>query len=289
MISSRRRRLLIIHLAERKHNPRNWQLIHLMIPWWKEAGIEVAEIFGTRRAPPADVAFLHVNLSVVPPEYLDLARRYPVTINGAVSDIRKTRLSQLRVTAASDYAGPVIVKSALNYAGKPETIYLQQRSRLKKLWDGLVRRPAPRPVYPIRLREKSDYRIYSSTAEVPAVIWECPDLVVEKFMPERHGDKYCLREWYFCGDQDQEWVELSPDPIFTSAEQAEHLDLGVPPELYELKKRLGFDYGKFDYTMIDGKPAVFDFNTNVGVANPQGARIKRVAQKLARGIEPYFD
>lgn len=283
-LSKGRRRLLIIHHADERRVGRKRHLIHLLIPVWKEAGIEVTEVFGTGKAPPADVAFLHVDVSVVPSAYLELARQYPIMINGAISDIRKSRLSLLRVDPRSDYAGPVIIKSALNCAGDSEMVYFRHRSKLRRIF---VRKP-PRPSYPMHLERKEDYRIYATSVEVPASIWECADLVVEKFMPERHDGLYCLREWYFCGDKSLQWVELSPHPIFTSGQRAPHLDTPVPPELQALRERLGFDYGKFDYTMVDGKAIPFDFNKTTGVMDPQGKEIQEVAQHLARGLEVYF-
>jgi hypothetical protein len=279
-----RRRLLIIHHADENRVGRKRHLIHLMIPVWKEAGIEVTEIFGVRNAPPADVAFLHVDLSVVPRAYLELARRYPVTVNKTVADIRKSHLSVLRVNPGSGYAGPVIVKSALNCAGDPEMVYFRHRSKFRRLYI----RKSPRPSYPMSLERKEDYRIFSSPAEVPASMWECADLVIEKFKPEQHDGLYCLREWYFCGDKNAQRVELSPDPIFTSGTQVHHLDIPVPPELQVLRKQLGFDYGKFDYTMVDGKAVPFDFNKTSGVMYPIAEEFHGKVRKLARGLDAYF-
>jgi len=279
-----RHRLLIIHHADERRLGRKRHLIHLMIPVWKEAGIEVTEIFGVRDAPPADVALLHVDVSVVPPAYLELARRYPVMMNKTVADIRKSRLSLLRVGPESDYAGAVIVKSSLNCAGDPEMVYFRHRSKLRRIF---FRKP-PRPSYPMILERKEDYRIYATPAEVPASMWECADLVIEKFMPERHDGLYCLREWYFCGNKSVQRVELSPDPIFTSGKQVHHLDIPVPPELQTLRERLGFDYGKFDYTMVDGKAVAFDFNKTTGLVYPLGEEIHEMVQELARGLDAYF-
>jgi len=280
----RRRRVLIIHHADESRLGRKRHLIHLLTPIWKEAGIEVAEVFGVREAPPADVAFLHVDLSVIPPAYLKLARRYPLVVNGAIADIRKSHLSSLRVDRQSDYAGPVIVKSSLNCAGDPEMVYFRHRSKFRRVFV----RKSPRPSYPMRLERKEDYRLFSSPAEVPASMWQCADLVIEKFMPERYGHLYCLREWYFCGDKSVQRVELSPDPIFTSGELVRHLDIPVPPELQALRKRLGFDYGKFDYTMIDGKAVPFDFNKTIGVIDRKEETVQEMARELAKGLEAYF-
>ena len=278
-----RRRLLIIHHAEERRVGRKRHLIHLMIPLWKEAGIEVTEVFGVRDAPPADVAFLHVDVSVVPPAYLELARRYPVTVNASIADIRKSRLSVLRVSRGSDYAGPVIVKSSLNCAGDPEMVYFRHRSKFRRLYV----RKSPRPAYPMHLEHKKDYRIFDSPAEVPAAMWECADLVIEKFMPEKLDDLYCVREWYFCGDKSMQLAEVSPDRISDYGEPDPRLDLPVPPELHVLREQFGFDYGKFDYTMVDGKAMPFDFNKTAAVVYIDDEFLAMV-REFARGIEAYF-
>ena len=278
-----RRRLLIIHHAEERRVGRKRHLIHLMIPLWKEAGIEVTEVFGVRDAPPADVAFLHVDVSVVPPAYLELARRYPVTVNASIADIRKSRLSVLRVSRGSDYAGPVIVKSSLNCAGDPEMVYFRHRSKFRRLYV----RKSPRPAYPMHLEHKKDYRIFDSPAEVPAAMWECADLVIEKFMPEKLDDLYCVREWYFCGDKSMQLAEVSPDRISDYGEPDPRLDLPVPSELHVLREQFGFDYGKFDYTMVDGKAMPFDFNKTAGVVYIDDEFLAMV-REFARGIEAYF-
>jgi len=280
-----RRRLLIIHHENERRVDYKRHLIHVMIQAWKAAGIEVIEVFGIREAPPADVAFLHIDLSVVPSAYLKFTRRYPVVLNGAVADIRKSHLSLLRVDPGSNYAGPVIVKSALNCAGDPEMVYFRYRSKFRRIFD----RKPPHPSHHVRIESKADYRVYATPTEMPASMWKCPGLVVEKFMPERHDGLYCLREWYFCGEKSVQWVELSPNPIFTSGQQVHHLDVPLHPELQALRKRLGFDYGKFDYTMVDGRPVIFDFNKTTGVVDPQAEKTQEMVQQLVPGLDPYFN
>jgi hypothetical protein len=287
MSKSSRRRLVIIHHADEKLFPGRRHLLHLLIPLWREAGIEVLEVYGPGHAPDADVAFLHVDVTIMPPEYLEFARRYPVVINGGVPDILKTRLSQLRVTRESDYDGPVIMKSALNSAGQPERAIYNLYSLPRRILYRLLH-PSPQPRYPVHLWNKSDYKVYPSIREVPGEVWDCPHLLVEKLVTEMHDGQYCLRECYFFGDQADECVELSPNPVFTSGELALHLQMGIPPELHALRKKLGFDYGKFDYVMIDGKPFVFDFNKTTGLVDPESDSSLGRARHLATGIDPFF-
>ena len=278
------RRLLIIHHADEQRLGRKRHLIHRMIPTWNEAGIEVKEVYGIRDAPVAEVAFLHVDVSVVPPAYVKFARRYPVVINGGNTDIRKSRLSLLRIDRNTDYSGPVIVKSSLNCAGDPEMVYFRHRSKLKRIFV----RKSPRPAYPMRMERKADYQIYPSPREVPDVVWDCHDLIVEKFRAEQHDGSYYLREWYFFGDQSVECAEHSPDPIFTSGTRIENPITSAPPQLQDVRKQLGFDYGKFDYTIVDGKAVPFDFNKTVAMVNTESEDNQRLAHQLAQGLNVYF-
>jgi len=83
-------------------------------------------------------------------------------------------------------------------------------------------------------------------------------------------------------------VELSPEPIFTSGQQVRHLDIPVPPELQALREKLGFDYGKFDYTMVEGRAMPFDFKQDARRGGPAGEEIRTMARQLAGGFDAYF-
>ncbi|MDR9365401.1 MAG: hypothetical protein RI575_08690 [Balneolaceae bacterium] len=47
-------------------------------------------LFGTDRFVPADLLFMHVDLSIVPDEYFEFAEKYPIENNGNIKDIRKS-------------------------------------------------------------------------------------------------------------------------------------------------------------------------------------------------------
>ena len=85
---------------------------------WREDGHTVIYLFGTRRLIPADLIFVHVNLSVVPDAYLEFASRYPIVINGRIRDIRKSTTEP--AATRRSLGRPVIVKSDLNHGGEPE-------------------------------------------------------------------------------------------------------------------------------------------------------------------------
>ena len=78
------------------------------------------------RRRPADPALSICPAS--PAAFLAAAARFPASINAAVTDISKRSYSQLLVVADSDWDGPVIVKSNLNYHGLPEVWHNERAS-----------------------------------------------------------------------------------------------------------------------------------------------------------------
>jgi hypothetical protein len=151
------RRLRILVLAHERDTPRLMRryTISLMAQIWRQDGHDVRFVFGTRDRPPADVILVHVDLSVVPQPYLELAASYPVALNVGAADIRKSVIApDLRVLAGDGYEGPVIVKSDLNYAGLPER---RRGGRRGALMRGLLAR-AGYP-WPPGLRGSGVYRV----------------------------------------------------------------------------------------------------------------------------------
>jgi len=187
----------------------------------------------------------------------------------------------------------VIVKTDLNSAGLPEIeLQFQYRNPLRLAarflarkgirWPGRVQ-----PRYPYPVRGKHDYLVLNSIRDLPDDVFDCPDLIVEKFTPEIHDGRYCLREWYFFGDVSIDLVELSADPVSTFGEQAPWLHKPAPPELWDLRRSLGLEYGKIDYTICGGKPIAFDINKTVGTRCPPTAAGKALAASLANGLESF--
>jgi hypothetical protein len=283
--------LLIVHYEHIIIDKFSPYILNLMRPEWERSGWRVLDVAGCSRRVPADVVFLHVDLSLVPKSYQDFAADYPIAINGNVNDIRKTSYSRNRVLPGDGFEGPVIVKTALNYAGMPELMHRYPRRSLR----GALARRGVRfpgcalPDYPYTIRGKQDYRIYSSVRQMPAEVFDCPDLIVEKFLPEMHGGRYCLREWYFFGDVSVNHVELSDDAISTFGDAAPHLSEPTPPELIQLRRELGMHYGKFDYAMKDGKPVLFDINKTIGTRHPPTESGKALGAALAKGLNSIVD
>lgn len=228
-----------------------------------ERGHAVAHLRGTARFAPADLALLHVNLSVVPDAYVALGRRYPRLLNGRVVDTRKRRVSQAQLRPGQHYDGPVIVKSDLNHGGVPE------RARLP-LW---------RHFWPWRA-PMLDYPVFPSLAAVPAGLRDDPGLVVERFVPEREGDRYFLRQAYFLGDRDISWRLRSRHAVirFDGVEAEE--EIPTPPAVRRYRRELGLDYGKIDYVEHRGEVIVLDVNKTIGGAGSAPQTVARLAPAL---------
>ena len=232
--------------------------LHGVTQVWREQGHRVDVVAGIGAWVPADIAIGHVDLTAVPAAYLDYLRRYPVALNAAVADISKRVISANLLRRPGGWDGPVIAKSDRNCGGGPERSAAEHRAPWRRRLHRLRRR------LPWSLRgtfSGADYRVYDHPRQVPLAAWLNPRLVVERFMPERDGEFYCLRTWTFLGDAHTHSLSWSREPVVKarSVVRREELD-AVPPELLARRRALGFDYGKFDYVMVDGRPVLFDAN-----------------------------
>jgi hypothetical protein len=223
-------------------------LVYQLASRWKAAGHAVSIHYGTDDPPPADLAILNVDLTVVPAAYLALANRYPHSINGGVADISKRAFSAQLLSRDSAWAGPVIVKTDANYGGRGEQglrVIAQRRSI-----------PCDIPAAPI----VGDYPVYSAAREVPDAVWSKRDFVVEKFLPEQDERGYYIRHWIFFGEAGRNTRCRALSPIIKSADIVEREELPVPDEVRAWRDRMGFDLGKFDYVVRDGQPVLIDIN-----------------------------
>lgn len=256
---------------------------------WKTQGIEVLIQQDLSSWIPADVCFVHVDLSVVPSRYIEFAQRYPSTINLHITDIRKRSYSRNRVMRGDGYEGPIIVKTSANYAGEPERRGKPQLL-LHRIWKKfnreLTRRAPPGlPFQQPSITSKQDYRIFPECSMLPVGWLDRDDIVVERFRPERFGDNYVLREWYFLGDREVCRCEISSDPISTYGEWCPSLDAPPPHSIRQVREDLRIDYGKIDYAIDgDGVPVLFDVNKTIGGGTKDSEWTLRTAKILAQGL-----
>jgi hypothetical protein len=251
---------------------------------WQENGFRVSVLHGPGPYVQADLAILHINLTVVPDDYLAFIRQYPLTINGRLTDISKRQISTSLLRRGDNYHGQVIVKTNYNCRGGSEYSLVKKGPLLTKCAQSLRNR------LPWSWRAKlPEYRIFDSISNVPHAVWHNPDLVVERFLPERHDSFYCLRTWFFLGDKETNSISYSNQPIIKAGNviRRENLD-EVPEELRQIRRNMGFDYGKFDYALIDGKTVLYDVNWTPTFGGLPGEQALSSIRLLADGIRSYL-
>lgn len=239
-------------------------LIYILSQIWRENGHKVTFLFGTKEFISADIIFVHVDLSVVPDAYLEFANRYPIGINSSVKDIRKNSYSNHLLQQNDSWDGRVIVKSNNNSAGIPERRRRGFAGRVQKKLFSLIKQ-SHLAFLPSPILSAQDYKVFDQLSDVPALYFHHPGLIVQKFLPEKDGHLYCTRILVFLGDKMRCTLVKSPGPIVNSdnAEVIEY-DVEPDPDILAMRKKLGFDYGKFDYVMHDGNAILLDANKTVG-------------------------
>jgi hypothetical protein len=276
---------IVILMHERQRSLRRY-LIDALGKVWRERGVEVSYVYGIRDRPDADLLIPHVNLTHVPPDYVEFIRSFPAAVNREVNDISKRRVSANLLRSGEDCDGPVIVKTDDNFGGRPEWRVLLRRRPFR----ALARRigtPVAERVLRRHLAWRTvlrTYPIYDSLAAVPAGVFENPALVVERFLPEREGDRYFMRHYLCLGDRTRSTRVAGPTP-FLKRSSCTLVDEGLPvPEaVLSLRRRLGLDYGKIDYTVHAGQVVILDANRTPGTPGGRAATARTVGD-LADGI-----
>jgi len=255
---------------------------------WRSGGHRVHIHYGCENPPPGDLAILHLDLSVVPAEYRPLVAMYPRVVNAAVLDIRKSTFSQNMVDRDSDWKGPVIVKTDANSLGGPERRLnrLARSGRTLRLFTRREKVGEEIPTGP----SLPSYEVFASPRDVPFEFWTTPGLVVEKFLPEQDERGFYLRVWTFLGDRERSSRCRATEPYIKSGNVIERESVPVPDEIRAWRERLGFDYGKFDYVLHQGRPVLLDVNRTPGPApklpGDQSARSGFLS--LAEGLNVFL-
>ena len=220
-----------------------------------------------------DAALLHVDATVVDDDYLALASRYERTINFGTGDISKARISRLRLAPGDRWDGQVIVKAHLNAGGNMEHNHNKFAERRRK--------PLPHP----GVEKIERYQVLQHIDAVADVVWADPALVVERFMPEPDPDGFALRTWVFMGSRERCTRTVSTDPIVKAADAIRYEAVDVPEEMRAERERLKFDFGKFDFVVLDGKAILLDANRTPGTAPAITPLLKDGAQNRAEGLD----
>lgn len=249
-------------------------------------GFNITVIKGARPdLPEADLAILHVDITAVGDDYARIIDQYPLVINGRIRDISKTVFSDLLVTRDSSYDGPVIVKTNANFGG------MREREARAQAGDHVSDIEIQRPWKRVEWLE--DYPVFQSMQEVPSGVWRNDKLVVEKYLTEQNDDgEYVLRIWVFFGDREVYYLCYSNEPVIKSHNtiRREFLDpRDIPGSLREKRKALGFDLGKFDFSLSNGEAVLYDVNRTPGSAQniEDQPEVQRLTRMLSEGIDVF--
>lgn len=268
-------RIQIITGEDKQLKP--FYLLFRLAEIWQEGGHTV--LIGAEPQVDADLAIMHVDLTLVPTHSVPRNPCGRPVLNGLVLDISKTRISRQRLLRGELHAGPVIVKSNLNAFGATEFRALRGwgmphlRRRLGKVvpwrWAGCL--------------PKKQYPVLDDISQVPGWVWDRPGLIVERFVPERDGDDYVLRCWLFFGDEEYSVKLFSRHAVVKASNCHRHEYLhDVPDSLREARRALGFDFGKFDYVMVNGEAVLLDVNKTPSISgSPRSPNLLRLATGLA--------
>lgn len=122
---------------------------------------------------------------------------------------------------------------------------------------------------------------------VPKTVWKNKNFIVEKFLPEIKDGLFYLRYWIFLGEKGWAGRFGAKEPVVKFSKMAtKDEEVPVPEELKIVRKKLGFDYGRFDYVEHDGTPILFDVNKTLGGTHHLDAYSAQL-DILASGINDF--
>lgn len=239
---------------------------------WESRGMRVNVFRGLDEAVEPDLLFPHINLTVVPTHYQKYIDSHPCVVNRRVCDISKTLFSAQLVKPEDQYEGPVIVKTNRNCGGAPEhrlsggpaLTRLEAASLWRRAWERFDTEAAAKRVSRALANAQAlfsgHYPVFASVKDVPPEVFDNPELIVERFLPERDGELYCVRSYVFFGNRAYNVLKKGPNPIVKASAVVDREPAPIPDEIIEARRQLGFDYGKFDYVVHDGTPVLLDVN-----------------------------
>ena len=258
-------------------------MVNLLCDIWRREGHDIA--VGSVDRLEADIGILHIDRTWVQEGSLPENLHSRPLLNSKALDISKRHVSELIIDREDEYAGPVIIKTDANHfglrdkeGGRLSTLLRLQHQRLARRisWQ-MARQLVP-----------GEYPILEYKEQVPNWVWKREELIVEKFTPEIEGDLYVLRLWLFFGDREYGVKMWSKKPVVKRADivRYEYID-DVPDEIRGMRATLGFDFGKFDYVMVDGKPILIDANKTPWITPSSNSPTPNMLN-LAEGLHSYI-
>lgn len=80
---------------------------------------------------------------------------------------------------------------------------------------------------------------------------------------------------------------FSSDPVVKASARVESLSDPIPEELRRIRSKLGFDYGKFDYGVVDSEVVLYDANRTPGTTANAELHATTVAA-LSEGLSGFL-
>ena len=291
-MSAIRRVAILNHEKEKKARSVAY-IVWLLQKEWEAQGIRVEVVRGIKQKVDADILFPQIDLSVIPEDYVRYFEGFPRVVNRRVTDIRKSTFTTHRHQPGDAWTKRVIVKTDRNYGGMPEVrtlgkIHRKLYSRLRSLTRRFTGQSCDQGGPDLRTARSLDphnYPIFETLGDVPREVFANPALTVERFLQEQSEGGYVLRSYNFLGDRWFTRRRVSANPI-VRANNSRLIDSPpVPQKLLQIRKQLGFDYGKFDFLMYEGEPILLDINTTPGIVMGENHNeLLRNLKELAAGI-----
>ena len=297
---STKKRIAIVVQNFRKESELPEYMIWEIAQAWRKMGFDVRFVSEDDTSWDADFVVPHMNLTVTPKTAYDSYPSGAVVLNRKVFDVRKTIISRNLVKEGDPYTGPVIVKTDGNCGGMPERIAAQHESRALRI--RLAAIDKIKSLYRV-LRTGSfhklartkgippmKYPVYDSVADLPKGVFNNPDLVVEKFLPEMEDGMYCIRYYKFLGDAEVASRMKSTKKVVKGRSVSHLEEIEVHPTIRKIRHEMGLDYGKMDYVEIDGEAHLLDVTKA-----PTGGAVeglvewqKANSEHLATGISKWI-
>jgi hypothetical protein len=140
----------------------------------------------------------------------------------------------------------------------------------------------------LRFGTPGDYRVFDNVRDVPSDAFASPEIVVEKFLPEREDGLYCLRLFHCFGDRWTSVINRSTDPIVRAENKVSRAEIDPHPDVFTLRKKLQLEYGKIDYVVRDGRAVVFDVNKTPGHGGQIQPHAVERFRHLAAGLTSFL-
>jgi len=123
---------------------------------------------------------------------------------------------------------------------------------------------------------------------VPKSYFSDPNLVVEKFLPEREGNLYFTCSYHFFGSRTTTVGLGSRMPIVLGHNKCVMQDIDPHPEVVDFRTSFCIDYGKIDYVVRDGHAIILDVNKTTGEGGVStDPAVLEMRRRCALGIYDY--